>query len=556
MKKIIATVLALVLCLGLLSACGGGGQQRIPYDYGDGFKAYSPEITISVANPMADDLVSYLTAKGDNQEDNAWNRLYRDELGIKIKYDYGFGMVGGYTEKLSAASMADKFPDLVYTGMGEFSYSLIKTMYEMDQLADLTDAIEKLASDDLKESYELAGAEIFYPATFQGKKYAMPQIIGAENEAYTYYFLRKDWLDNLNLAVPSTFEELLTVCEAFGNQDPDGNGQDDTYGLSFGGDFRETASLFFAAYGAYPGQWIKNEDGTKLVYGSYTENTKRAIAQLHEMYKSGALNPNFTETGFDGLYTEFNLGKAGVFMGKVYYPFLLENLIQRNREAEIVAVKAMAVDGGDVKIMTATNAAAYFVMNAKCVYPEAMVKMFNVYLDTALNPDSVEQYYELIADKDTGRNIWTMSPVKTDIPGANARKANRVVEALQAGSKEGLLPHQEVLYDQVKSFEENPTWSLYGDNMLWCEGGTEPTIQEYFDNDWFMPINFNGAKTESMELYGDEIYAGEVGGFILMILGENPIDTFDTMYDQWQDIGGADIEREINEWYKSVALAG
>ncbi len=556
MKRITAIILALILCLGLLSACGDSGAKSIPYDYGDGFKPYSPEITISVANPMADDLVSYLSAKGDNQENNAWNRLYKEKLGIKIKYDYSFGMLAGYTEKLSAASMADKFPDLVYTGSGEFSYSLIKTMYEMDQLADLTDAIEKLASDDLKESYELAGAEIFYPATFQGKKYAMPQIIGAENEAYTYYFLRKDWLDNLNLSVPETFEELLAVCEAFGNQDPDGNGQDDTYGLSMGGDFRETASLFFAAYGAYPGQWIKNEDGTGLVYGSYTENTKRAIAQLREMYKTGALNPNFTETTWDGTYTEFNMGKAGVFMGKVYYPFLLENLIQRNPDAEIVAVKAMAVDGGDVKIMTATNAAAYFVMNAKCVYPEAMVKMFNVYLDTQLNPESIEQYYELVVDEATGKNIWTMSPVKTSMPGENARKANRVVEALREGTKEGLFPHQEALYDQVKTFEETGSASLYGDNMLWCEGGTEATIQEYFDNDWFMPINFNGAKTDSMILYGDDLYGGEVGGFILMIIGENPIDTFDTMEEAWRDIGGADVEREINEWYRSVALAG
>ena len=145
-----------------------------------------------------------------------------------------------------------------------------------------------------------------------------------------------------------------------------------------------------------------------------------------------------------------------------------------------------------------------------------------------------------------------MSPVRTSIPGENARKANIVVEALLEGTKENLLPHQAALYDQVVQFEERGTKSLYGDWMLWKEGGTESTIQEYFDNEWFMPINFNGAKTESMELYGDDLYSGEVGGFILMIMGENPIDSFDTMYDAWKDIGGADVEREINEWYSTV----
>ena len=48
--------------------------------------------------------------------------------------------------------------------------------------------------------------------------------------------IRKDWLDNLGLEVPTTPEELLAVAEAFTYDDPDGNGVDDTYAINITSD--------------------------------------------------------------------------------------------------------------------------------------------------------------------------------------------------------------------------------------------------------------------------------------------------------------------------------
>src|SRR3546814_8869937 len=43
--------------------------------------------------------------------------------------------------------------------------------------------------------------------------------------------VRKDWLANLGLQMPETTEDLYDVARAFSEGDPDGYGQDDTYGL-------------------------------------------------------------------------------------------------------------------------------------------------------------------------------------------------------------------------------------------------------------------------------------------------------------------------------------
>ena len=52
-------------------------------------------------------------------------------------------------------------------------------------------------------------------------------------------YIRQDWLDKLNLEFdPShfTLDDFLTICDAFTNMDPDGNGQNDTFALALNED--------------------------------------------------------------------------------------------------------------------------------------------------------------------------------------------------------------------------------------------------------------------------------------------------------------------------------
>ena len=44
-------------------------------------------------------------------------------------------------------------------------------------------------------------------------------------------FIRKDWLDKLGLEQPKTIDDFYNVLKAFKEQDPDGNGANDTYGM-------------------------------------------------------------------------------------------------------------------------------------------------------------------------------------------------------------------------------------------------------------------------------------------------------------------------------------
>ena len=64
-----------------------------------------------------------------------------------------------------------------------------------------------------------------------GKYYGMP-FITQYSVANTLIVMRQDWLDNLGLSYPQTLDEMKDVMLAFTNDDPDGDGQNNTYGYT------------------------------------------------------------------------------------------------------------------------------------------------------------------------------------------------------------------------------------------------------------------------------------------------------------------------------------
>jgi len=73
-----------------------------------------------------------------------------------------------------------------------------------------------------------------YPYFIDAVKYKDGHIYGIQSRAgggcITY--IRKDWLDNLGLTMPKTWNEFVHILRAFTFDDPDGNGKNDTFGYT------------------------------------------------------------------------------------------------------------------------------------------------------------------------------------------------------------------------------------------------------------------------------------------------------------------------------------
>jgi putative aldouronate transport system substrate-binding protein len=71
--------------------------------------------------------------------------------------------------------------------------------------------------------------EVQQNASVNGKVYG---VFRARAPMRTAVMFRQDWLDKLGLKAPETTEDLYKVAKAFTEQDPDGNGVNDTYGIT------------------------------------------------------------------------------------------------------------------------------------------------------------------------------------------------------------------------------------------------------------------------------------------------------------------------------------
>lgn len=104
--------------------------------------------------------------------------------------------------------------------------------------------------------------------------------------------IRKDWLDNVGLAEPTTIDEFYNVLKAFKEKDPDGNGKDDTYGIMFYEN--NIPSEIFAWFGA-PNQWMVDDNGN-FVKDIETKEYREALSFVRKLYQEGLINKNFAIT--------------------------------------------------------------------------------------------------------------------------------------------------------------------------------------------------------------------------------------------------------------------
>ncbi len=106
--------------------------------------------------------------------------------------------------------------------------------------------------------------------------------------------IRQDWLDNLNLKMPTTTDELYDVLVAFKENDCNGNGDPDDeipYVIA-GGDKRLAETMYSLAecFGT-TNDFCMN--GDEIVFGPITDNYKEFLTYMNRLYTEGLINSDF-----------------------------------------------------------------------------------------------------------------------------------------------------------------------------------------------------------------------------------------------------------------------
>lgn len=143
--------------------------------------------------------------------------------------------------------------------------------------------------------------------------YFLPKLDSADLDIYKAerkgLFIRKDWLEAVGMEMPYTWEELYEVCHAFTYNDPDGNGVNDTYGLT--GDGLGTLRYFFASTGVSNRYWNKDADGNWF-FGALDDSNIEVLEWLRKMYEDGSIDPDFAATTWKTGLQKFSSNTFGV----------------------------------------------------------------------------------------------------------------------------------------------------------------------------------------------------------------------------------------------------
>ncbi|MBR2328241.1 MAG: hypothetical protein IKA51_06495 [Clostridia bacterium] len=553
MKRFFSIFLTAVLLLGTLSLAACGGSEKVTVEPGP-FGKYSPAITVTYGKSIAA-ASAVLTALEQTPEVNVWNDYIRQELGIKLKLTLGTSTSEDYFEKLVNSIASSNVPEFLEVGYFENGFINLKLMYDNELLADIGEIVKNYASDDLKSIMEDYGDEVLQPCTFDGKLMGFPQYYNVGGASTAFWWIRTDWLDNLNLSMPETFEDLINVANAFANQDPDGNNQKDTYGFAADGAIFNCFAGIFNAYGAHPQAWVEDENGD-LVYGGITNEMKQAVTTLKELYANGAIAPNFTELapGTDSL-AHMNAGTAGIMAGVATTGLNLAQTVVRNPNARYECIPFISATGEDVKVISDIPAYSFYAVRNDAKYPEAMIKILNLYIEVQSGERGDELVSSMIQDE-AGNEIWKISPVSSmaaasaDDDDDKYDQIALLAEAINNKDDSKLNQVDKGVYKSITDYLDKGINRHYGWYALFKENGSMQKLVDAREEDYFIFDKFNAAPGSEMSKYENDLYLYQWTSIASIIVGEEPIDYFDTFVGEWKNLGGDEVTEEVNNWYE------
>lgn len=545
-------MLSALVLLTALSACENENNANPPNEQENdtpapvitdpAFSRYDPPIELSFVREVGEGLEGLIAdLPGETLEDNRWTRLDEDMLGITIKYDWT-AKGDLYYQKLGASIASGNIPDVVQVNAQQ-----LRELSNAGLIQDLTQIYDKYASPLTKKVLSEEGDGPFERATIDGKLMGIPQTSSSIEDADVLW-IRTDWLKRLGLKPPKTMDELLAVSKAFTERDPDGNGQNDTYGIAatkYLGDPVMGLVDLMAGYDAFPNIWLKDKQG-KLVYGGIQPEVRTALKVIQDMYSQGQLDPEFALKDGDKAGKMITAGKIGMIYGEQWASFLVQTSRDNDPYADWQAYPIVSATGKAPKVPLKFNTNTFFAVKKGYEHPEAIVKLFNLHLEKNWGRAAeYEKYYN------TTYPVWQLSPVTPSPIRKNLEAFRQIEEARMTGNYANLKDEAIYINKRMDDFEagDNNGESGWGWYKTYGPTGAFSIIDQYEKNNQLLYESFVGAPTDTMIDKQQILNDLQDQTYINIILGR-PIEDFDQFVRDWYKLGGDKITTEVNQWYE------
>ena len=549
-RKLFALLLSFLLVTGMLAGCKSTSPKEPEKQSGE---TESVPVTAQNLDPYGtlaektelhigrseDANVKY--EEGESSENNYITKYLEEKLNVDYIYDFSVSNQT-YDTKVAMAITSGELPDVMTV-----SESQLRQLVKAGAVADMTDAYNKFASDNLKSAYDSTNGISFGSVTFDGKILAMPNVSpGADGIPLLY--IRGDWMDQLGLKEPKSMDDVVNIIHTFMEKNPGGkvnNGLVVAQKIVATGGNTYGIDALFALYNSYPKFWI-TEDSGKLTYGSITPETKEALTNIRKLVTDGIIDPSFIVRDSDQCQELVTSGQAGVFFGAWWnMASPLKDMSANDDSVYWNCYTAPLTEDGKYNTHMMSPTTSYLVVNkdASEAIKEAVIKTMNYQFDI-----DQDQGVSLKPRPEAGYS-WTMMPLSVLLSRFDDKeaKAQAVMDVVNGVKQESDLIGEEKLWYQDYKLVDTEGMSKAiagngGSGYSFTKGAYAISSNDTIINKVY---GATYAHTDTMDKKWATLEKMEDEKFLQILVGDADVSEFDNFVSQWKSLGGDEITTEL-----------
>lgn len=516
-KRIISAGLITALVCTMLSGCQGKEE-----------KAQN-------SNKMTLQIISG-TSTTDYTETEVFKQL-EEKYDVQFEFvDVGSNYMDTYQTMIASGDTPDYFLWIPKTNFEE--------LQKQGAFAEIPEGMVEEKSPELYKFYQkyVDKEDPFKYSSVDGKNYGLP-VPWSIGKTCNVTGIREDWMEAVGIEkTPETLEELYTTLKAFREDDPDKNGEKDTYGWASMLDSTGAPTMFtpvFGAYGVYPGIFYE-KDG-EIIRGEVQPEAKEALETLNKWYEEGLLDPEFMVDTTDTLKEKWIAEKYGYVTEKWYEMipekafnsgFYHDKLIEKNPDAELTILEAPKGSNGESGLVQVNPMRGDMVnFSAKMTdQPEKMAKYIEVFGDASFNEAVLELCWKgkeevTFTKSDDGGYQWTKEyedPAKRNEYGIG-------FTSLSSNFQD---------YDLLAKYMTEPQYMEIRQSASEIGTGEYDVLAAVSLHSW-------AANADALNRFSTQNYVD-------FITGAKSLDEFDAFVEEWYQMGGTEVLTEAQEVYDNL----
>lgn len=515
LKKSLVLFCTMLLAIFLLAACGDGNNESAPNNNGGGENANQQNDGNDSNDANADD------DSGEPTKISIMTKLHTPEVpddkvlkaieeAANVELDIEWVPDNNYADKLNVAFSTGTFAQAVTVGDNQIDQ--FKEAIRDGQFWEIGPYLNEYENlSNLKEA-------IVENTKVDGKVYSLYQGRPLSRQGIIY---RKDWADNLGIEAPTTIEEFYEMNRAFTEDDPDGNGKDDTIGLADRADLVYGVFKTIASWHGTPNNWGE-QDGEILPEFMFPEYMD-SMNFIKDLRDNGYMNQDFPVTSKEDQQDMVKNGTAGIYVGAMVDILGLYNdAIELNPDLEYDVQNYIEGPSGEFTVWAIPGYNNEILFPKSAIETEEELKAILAFYDKMMTPElsnlaqwgiegehyTVEDGFAVV-DEDQSkieREVFPFNMLNIGEPETNGRYE----------SKHTYEPRQKVedlILENENHLIHDPTNTLESDTFI--RDGER--LQEIIND---ATVNY--------------------------MLGEIDEDGFNKEVEKWKEQGGNDIIAEFN----------